>query len=328
MEVSKDRGKCSTQLVSILHAKEYMDTSGCSFGDACHFLHYFPGYSAHAQLANLGGNNAVSVARNANFTDGLAPTMKTKICNKINTPEGCRYGDKCHFAHSEMEISKPPNPRYNEDSRMMGQIGGGFSQRFEPSQPVGNFGASATAKISIDAAFAGAVIGKNGVNSKQICRQTGVKLSIKDHETDTNQRNIELEGTFDQIKEASSMVRHLMMNISARPVVLKNPWVVHSIRVLHKAIIRKKCVKSFPRDYALLGRGAILLIRPVSYDWHEQFRCNCFTQNGTFVGRIKVCFRLDYLDLYAHNHFSWCPFSLSYCETIKIAFVGSTWMDG
>lgn len=193
---------------------KFFSTSGCSFGDACHFQHYVPGYSAHTQLANLGGNVGVPVGRNASFSDGPAPTMKTKICNRINTPEGCRYGDKCHFAHSEMELSKPHNPGF-EDPRMRGPIGG-FSQRHEPSQhAVGNFGASATAKISIDASFAGPIIGKNGANSKQICRQTGVKLSIKDHETDPSQRNIELEGTFDQIKEASSMVRQLIMNLNA-----------------------------------------------------------------------------------------------------------------
>ncbi|KAG8363559.1 hypothetical protein BUALT_Bualt19G0035100 [Buddleja alternifolia] len=190
------------------------NTSGCSFGDTCHFLHYMPGYSAHTQLANSGGNSAVPVGRNTGFTDGPASTMKTKLCNKINTPEGCRFGDKCNFAHSEMELGGKPS---YEDPRPMGPMGG-FSQRYEPSPqglPVGNFGASATAKISIDASFAGPIIGKNGVNSKQICRQTGVKFSIRDHETDPNQRNIELEGTFDQIKEASSMVRELMMTISA-----------------------------------------------------------------------------------------------------------------
>ncbi|KAL7158195.1 hypothetical protein ABFS83_02G125700 [Erythranthe nasuta] len=191
---------------------KFFSTSGCSFGDACHFLHYFPGYNAHSQLANMGGNAAAPAGRNGAFTDNPSPTMKTRICNKINTPEGCRYGDSCRFAHSEMELgSKPPPMHGYEDHRMMGPPSG-FPQRLEP---VANFGASATAKISVDASFAGPIIGKNGVNSKQICRQTGVKLSIKDHETDPNQRNIELEGTFDQIKEASSMVRQLIMNISA-----------------------------------------------------------------------------------------------------------------
>nr|GEY88457.1 cytochrome P450 703A2 [Tanacetum cinerariifolium] len=46
--------------------------------------------------------------------------------------------------------------------------------------------------------------GKGRVNSKQICRVTEVKLCVRDHETDPNQTNIELEGCFDQIKEAHS----------------------------------------------------------------------------------------------------------------------------
>lgn len=194
-------------------------TSGCSFGDTCHFLHYFPGYTAHTQLAKLGGNSALPSGRDAPYNDGPASAMKTKMCNNLNTPEGCRFGDKCRFAHSEMELGHSAGPRY-EDSRSMNPYDGP-PQRFGQSPhglPAGNFGLSSTAKISIDASYAGAVIGKNGINSKQICRQTGVKLAIRDHETDPNQKNIELEGTFDQIKDASSMVRELIMNISSAPV--------------------------------------------------------------------------------------------------------------
>lgn len=86
----------------------------------------------------------------------------------------------------------------------------------------GSFGASATAKISVDAALAGGIIGKSGVNTKQICRVTGVKLSIRDHESDPNLKNIELEGNFDQIKQASDMVGELIATISAS-TPLKNP---------------------------------------------------------------------------------------------------------
>ncbi|XP_073311671.1 zinc finger CCCH domain-containing protein 14-like [Primulina huaijiensis] len=194
---------------------KFFSTSGCAFGDSCHFLHYIPGYNAHTQLANMGGHNAVP-GRNVEFPDGPAPTMRTKMCNRINTPEGCRFGDKCHFAHSEMELGKSPAPGY-EDPRSLGPMGG--SSRWRESLPhgmsVGSFGASATAKISINSSLAGPIIGKHGANSKQICRQTGVKLSIRDHETDPNQRNIELEGTFDQIKEASAMVQQLIRSIGA-----------------------------------------------------------------------------------------------------------------
>lgn len=92
----------------------------------------------------------------------------------------------------------------------------GFSGYLESSQPflaATNFGASATTTIGIDASLAGAIIGKNGVNSKQICQLTGVKLSIKEHERDTDKRNIELQGTFDQINQASAMLQELISNV-------------------------------------------------------------------------------------------------------------------
>lgn len=89
----------------------------------------------------------------------------------------------------------------------------------EPPPPAhgaaASFGLSSTAKISVAASLAGAIIGKNGVNSKQICRVTGAKLSIRDHETDSNLRNIELEGTFDQIKQATAMVQELIVNVGS-----------------------------------------------------------------------------------------------------------------
>ncbi|KAL7238251.1 hypothetical protein ACSBR2_004369 [Camellia fascicularis] len=203
---------------------KFFSTSGCSFGDGCHFLHYVPGgFSAVAQMTNLGGNPIPPPVRNGMappppFSDGPAPTAKTKLCNKFNTAEGCKFGDKCRFAHGEWELGKPNIPTY-EDPRSMGSMGTRLTGRVEPHQPnlaaAANFGASATAKISIDASLGGAIIGKGGVNSKQICRLTGVKLSIKEHDSDPNQKNIELEGTFDQIKQASAMVRDLIMNVGA-----------------------------------------------------------------------------------------------------------------
>lgn len=202
----------------LMYFSKLCSTSGCSFGEGCHFLHYVPGgYKAVSQLSNLGGPSSRKPTLPPPFTDGPgpAPQAKTKLCNRINTPEGCKFGDKCRFAHTE------PMSGFSgyEDPRASGPMGYGGSYGYNPSPPglaaSANFGASATAKISIDASLAGAVIGKGGVNSKQICRLTGVKLAVREHDSDQNQRNIELEGSFDQIKEASSMVRELIMNLGA-----------------------------------------------------------------------------------------------------------------
>ncbi|KAL6987004.1 hypothetical protein U1Q18_012763 [Sarracenia purpurea var. burkii] len=219
---------------------KFFSTAGCPFGQNCHFLHFFPGgYNAVAQTMNL---PPTAVSRNvaapppSSIPNGSsAPTVKSRICNKFNTAEGCKFGDKCRFAHGEWELGKPiaPPPLQNDHSR--GGKTGPLPSRFPgrmmepqlpPPGPVSGFGASATAKISVNASLAGAIIGKGGVNSKQICRQTGVKLSIRDHESDPNLKNIELEGTFDQIKQASAMVTDLIVSIgsvAAPAAPAKNP---------------------------------------------------------------------------------------------------------
>uniref|UniRef100_A0A5B6YIQ1 Putative zinc finger CCCH domain-containing protein 14 n=1 Tax=Davidia involucrata TaxID=16924 RepID=A0A5B6YIQ1_DAVIN len=205
---------------------KFFSTAGCQFGENCHFLHYVPGgYNAVAQMMNMGPTHVSrNVAAPPPIPNGSSPpAVKTRMCNKYNSAEGCKFGDKCHFAHGEWELGKSMAPSY-DDPRAMGAMPGRFSGRMEQPAPgpASSFGASATAKISVDASLAGAIIGKGGVNSKQICRQTGAKLSIREHESDPNLRNIELEGTFEQIKEASAMVRDLIENIGSMAGPAKN----------------------------------------------------------------------------------------------------------
>uniref|UniRef100_A0A0A9ECM8 C3H1-type domain-containing protein n=1 Tax=Arundo donax TaxID=35708 RepID=A0A0A9ECM8_ARUDO len=155
------------------------------------------------------------------------PTLKTRLCNKYNTAEECKWGDRCHFAHGERELGKP----MFMDSSMpppMGPRPAGHSAP-PPMTNLGmttpaSFGASATAKISVDASLAGAIIGRGGVNTKQISRVTGAKLAIRDHESDASLKNIEFEGTFDQIQNASTMVTNLIVSLSGiAPPPSKNP---------------------------------------------------------------------------------------------------------
>ncbi|KAI3764792.1 hypothetical protein L2E82_14808 [Cichorium intybus] len=185
---------------------KFFSTSGCQFGEGCHFLHYVPGgYNAAYQ-----GGRKPPMMPPPPFTDSPAPPVKTKLCNKINTPEGCTFGDKCRFAHSEAEIGSRSYENHRAPPGPM-SYGGGYCPT--PAGLGGNFGESATAKISIDASLVGAVIGKGGVNSKHICGLTGVKLTISDHDSDQNQKTVELQGSFDQIKHASAMVRDVLLNL-------------------------------------------------------------------------------------------------------------------
>ena len=101
--------------------------------------------------------------------NGSTPAaVKTRICNKYNSAEGCKFGDKCHFAHGEWELGKPIVPSV-DDHRAMAPMAGRMPGRMEPLPPPGpaaSFGANATAKISVEASLAGAIIGKGGVNSE------------------------------------------------------------------------------------------------------------------------------------------------------------------
>ena len=79
-------------------------TAGCRFGEGCHFLHYFPGsHQVVTKMSNLGGP-AHPPGRMPDAP--LTLTFKTRLCNKYDTAEGCKWGDKCHFAHGEKELSK------------------------------------------------------------------------------------------------------------------------------------------------------------------------------------------------------------------------------
>lgn len=262
-------------------------TSGCPYGEGCHFLHFVPGgvssMGGMAPVANTGsmGNAGPRKVVNALAADDQGANLggfKTRLCNRFDTAEGCRFAEKCHFAHGEKELRKsnsnsgpprlerenfsnlefsrergPPsstpyrggggvggggglygldNNRYKSGGMGRERDGGGGG-RFnggslgsyrEPTPPgmaaAASFGASSTAKISIEASLAGAIIGKGGIHAKQICRLTGAKLSIREHETDPNLRNVEMEGSFEQIKQASQMVRQVLMqrdNVPARP---------------------------------------------------------------------------------------------------------------
>lgn len=226
---------------------KFFSTSGCPYGEGCHFAHYMPGGIASlglSQGSNVTGAGGMGARKSSlgstllvsPFNQESAPGgYKTRMCKNFETPEGCRFADKCHFAHGEKEMRKvngSANTTERSLDRFSSPLGRGtagvLEDKFalrgyrEPTPPglaaAASFGAVSTAKISIDASLAGVIIGKGGINAKSICRVTGAKLSIRDHESDSNLKNIEMEGSFDQIKQASAMVRELLVHKDVTPV--------------------------------------------------------------------------------------------------------------
>ena len=159
--------------------------------------------SAHQEKEIRKFNSSFQVLERAldGFSQGPSSEgYKMRLCKNLQSPEGCRFGEKCYFAHGEEEVR-----------RANGSTAG--SIREPAAGAAASFGSVSTAKISIDASLAGLIIGKAGTNAKAICRATGAKLFVKDHESDLNLRNIEMEGSFDQIQRASTMVRELLVQM-------------------------------------------------------------------------------------------------------------------
>ncbi|KAJ6923770.1 hypothetical protein NC652_017170 [Populus alba x Populus x berolinensis] len=207
---------------------KFFSTAGCPFGESCHFLHHVPGgYNAVAQMMNLGPTvtpPSRSMGAPLPVPNGSASSaVEGRLCNKYSSAEGCKFGDKCHFAHGYLSgrVEQPPPGRAT------------------------SFGVFATTtRISADASLAGFIIGKGGVHSIQICHQTGVKLSIKEHEPNPNLKNIELEGSFEQIAQASKTVEEQDGHLNRLPI--------------QEATIRPSCVTILPKGLALLVKGAIV----------------------------------------------------------------------
>ncbi|KAJ4970268.1 hypothetical protein NE237_003367 [Protea cynaroides] len=95
---------------------KFFSTSGCPFGESCHFLHYVPGGLSSLGLSPVVSLPATSAAASQRKQVGPIGNQnvtingyKTRLCNRYNSSEGCRFGDKCHFAHGESELRSPNN---------------------------------------------------------------------------------------------------------------------------------------------------------------------------------------------------------------------------
>lgn len=233
---------------------KFYSMSGCQYGEGCHFLHYVPGGLAATGLTPV---NAPPPYNPNHFSSGnirpagsggapwpskpgsVAPTgFKTKLCTHISTPEGCRFGAKCHFAHGEVELRAD-----------RGGGGGGFSPngnigmggRPTPwGPPLGSRGGSdfqnggrsltwpsgvvvSGNRVGIPVALVGAVIGKGGANVKQIARVTSTRVSVKEVEGDPDRRSVELEGNGQQVEAALQMLQQFLQQRDGGAMMSRGP---------------------------------------------------------------------------------------------------------
>eukprot|EP00252_Welwitschia_mirabilis_P027082 TRINITY_DN9160_c0_g1_i2.p1 TRINITY_DN9160_c0_g1~~TRINITY_DN9160_c0_g1_i2.p1 ORF type:complete len:262 (+),score=49.63 TRINITY_DN9160_c0_g1_i2:210-995(+) len=180
---------------------KFFSISGCPYGESCHFMHYIPGGVHSIPQITVQANSLVAPSNKTFIKPDQAPGYKTQLCVNYKTAEGCRFGSKCTFAHGEEELRKEGKDLDKDKSTGEGK---------NREAAAANFGDLLKTKISIDASYASAIIGKGGANTKHIHRVTGAKMFIRDHESDPALKNVEFEGSLEQVTQATLMVRELI----------------------------------------------------------------------------------------------------------------------
>ncbi|CAF1880332.1 BnaCnng78050D [Brassica napus] len=127
---------------------------------------------------------------------------KTKPCKDFFSTNGCPLGENCRFLHYVPGGYKAVAKMLNLEPQIAES-----SKKTQTSSS-----ASVAAKIIVTA-----IIGKDGNRTKQLCRETGVKLPIEDHERDPNLKNVEIDGNYDQINEANGRMRELIRRFGSDP---------------------------------------------------------------------------------------------------------------
>ncbi|KAI5056552.1 hypothetical protein GOP47_0028370 [Adiantum capillus-veneris] len=90
---------------------QFFSTSGCPYGESCHFLHVVPGGIAALGMQVMVPPGVLKQQQqqlmHLNDPSLTVNGYKTRLCNRFNTPEGCRFADSCHFAHGEADLRRP-----------------------------------------------------------------------------------------------------------------------------------------------------------------------------------------------------------------------------
>ncbi|XP_059664952.1 zinc finger CCCH domain-containing protein 31-like [Cornus florida] len=160
-----------------------------------------------AEMIKLGPNQATMyVASPPSIPDdSYQPAFKTRLCIDYNTAKGCKFGENCHFAHGICEFGKPFSLTFGKSHGAMASGRFAGRMRLPYSRPPLSINKDPiTAQISVDASLAGAIYGHDDL--KTMLGGLQVKIFIREHKSGPNLKNIELQGKFQQLKTASSLV--------------------------------------------------------------------------------------------------------------------------
>ena len=169
---------------------KFFSIHGCAYGDECHYLHtYRPGLPVPARPAPL----PYVYATSAHGSTQMNEKMKTRLCRNFQSAEGCRFGDRCSFAHGEGELR-------SDDLN-----GDGTMDNFGMQQGFGK-----AVLVPVPQSQVGAIVGKAGSSIAQVSAATGAKVSMlsAEYTNSDGDRLCRLVGSPFDVERAKELICH------------------------------------------------------------------------------------------------------------------------
>ena len=167
---------------------KFFSIHGCAYGADCHFLHtYRPGLPVPPRPAPLPYAYTMSDAMRPQVNE----KMKTRLCRNFESPEGCRFGDRCVFAHGEEEL--------RTEEANTASMGSTYMLQTSIEQAV---------LVPVPQVHVGAIVGKAGSAIAQVSATSGAKVSMLSAEYTNSDGNrlCRVVGTPLDVQRAQEMI--------------------------------------------------------------------------------------------------------------------------
>ena len=137
---------------------KFFSIHGCAYCADCHFLHtYRPGLPVPPRPAPLPYVYTMSDAMRPQVNEKI----KTRLCRNFESPQGCRFGDRCVFAHGEEEL--------RTEEANTASMGSTYMLQTSIEQAV---------LVPVPQVHVGAIVGKAGSAIAQVSATSGAKVSM------------------------------------------------------------------------------------------------------------------------------------------------------
>ncbi|KAF7061937.1 hypothetical protein CFC21_068588 [Triticum aestivum] len=111
-EPPRTRAGCKSKKIDKICTR-FFSAGDCPFGEDCRFLHRVP--SGHQEPDQAVAKKMSKLDLGG---DPAPATVKTRLCKNHGAPEGCKWGERCHFAHGDGELGKPMGPGSSFKTRL------------------------------------------------------------------------------------------------------------------------------------------------------------------------------------------------------------------